>query len=915
MASAESNPWNLFAARRVLGLFEAFIFIAILPAARAGSATWLQNPTNGDWNEPSNWAPATVPRDPADIATFATSNLTSVLISSSDYEQQPLGGITFNPGASPYTISIIEQQGSCCFSIAISGVGIANNSGITQHFVANGADEGHGQFLFTNNATAGTSTVFTSNGSTFHTFQAAPAGVGFRESSSADHATFINNPALASGGHAPQSHPDLPAIIVPGYVDFAGNATAGHGMFTNNGGGFNVPGSYTEFFGNASAADGSFVNNGAMGGFRDFANNGSTSFRGFTTAGNGTFTNNGGLAKTALGGEVHFGDNSTAGTATITNNNPGAVSGALGGQTAFIGNTSADRATIVNEGCAIDQQFGAGEVYFRENSTAASSTITNNGGTATDARGGRTNFLGHATAGNSTLFANGGSNGGQGARIQFEGDSTGGTARIVLAGNGFLTIAPHNAPGVTIGSLEGSGIVFLGNNNLTVGSRNNSTLFSGVIQDGGSLTKIGTGTLTLSGVNTYTGATTVNAGKLVVDGSIMSAVTVNSGGTLGGSGSTGSVTVNSGGMVAPGGSQTLHINGNYAQNANGLLKIEVAGTDPNASGRLDITGSTTVNGTLEIRFVNGFLPASGQVFKLFNVAGTFAGSFAQIIFPDLRAGFQFQAEFVNGSYQITALNDGVPATGFLNISTRMRVGTGDNALIGGFIVTGNAPKKVMIRAIGPSLVSLPGRLADPTLELRDSAGGLIFSNDNWVESPQVQQIIDSGIPPSNDHEAAIVATLAPGSYTAVMRGAGNSTGIGVVEVYDLAQEVPAKLANISSRGLVETGDNVMIGGFIAGNQAMHVIVRAIGPSLTQFGIANALADPTLELHNSNGAVIAFNNDWRDTDQVAIEATGIPPGNNKESAIVATLVPGPYTAIVRGLNDTTGVGLVEVYHLQ
>ena len=670
-----------------ISLFAAAIGLLLsVPAAQAGSATWLQNPTSSHWNEPSNWAPAKVPHDPADIATFATSNLTSVSISESNYEQQ-LSGITFNPGASPYTITIIEEYDSCCFTITISGAGIVNNSGITQHFVANSSYWGHGQFLFTNNATAGTSTVFTSNGAYVPTFHAAPSGVLFAESSSADHATFINNPALASGGHAPQSHPDLPAIIYPGYVGFADNATAGHGMFTNNGGGFNVPGSYTEFFGNASAADGSFVNNGATAGTSQFSNEGYTSFRGFTTAGNGTFTNNGGLAKTALGGGVFFGDNSTAGTATITNNNPGAVSEALGGNTAFIGNTSADRATIVNEGCAIAKQFGNGEVYFRGNSTAANSTITNNGGTATDAWGGRTYFFDHATADNATLFANGGSNGGQGAKIQFEEDSTGGTARIALAGNGFLTIAPHHAPGVTIGLLEGSGIVFLGNNNLTVGSRNSSTLFSGVIQDGGSLTKIGPGTLTLSGVNTYTGATTVNAGKLVVNGSIMSAVTVNSGGTLGGSGTTGSVTVNSGGMVAPGGSQTLHVNGNYAQNAGGLLKIVVAGTDPNASGRLDITGSATVNGTLEVRFVNGVLPISGQVIKVLNVAGAFAGSFAQIIFPDLRAGFQFEAEFVNGSYQITALNDGVAATGFLNISTRMQVGTGDNALIGGFIVT------------------------------------------------------------------------------------------------------------------------------------------------------------------------------------------------------------------------------------
>jgi hypothetical protein len=142
-----------------------------------------------------------------------------------------------------------------------------------------------------------------------------------------------------------------------------------------------------------------------------------------------------------------------------------------------------------------------------------------------------------------------------------------------------------------------------------------------------------------------------------------------------------------------------------------------------------------------------------------------------------------------------------------------------------------------------------------------------------------------------------------------------TTGIGVVEVYDLAPEVSASLANISSRGFVETGDNVMIGGFIGGNQGSQVIVRALGPSLTQFGIVNALADPILELHYADGAVIAFNDNWRDTDQAAIEATGIPPSNDLESAIVATLVPGNYTAIVRGQNDTSGVGLVEVYDLQ
>jgi T5SS/PEP-CTERM-associated repeat protein len=388
------------------------------------------------------------------------------------------------------------------------------------------------------------------------------------------------------------------------------------------------------------------------------------------------------------------------------------------------------------------------------------------------------------------------------------------------------------------------------------------------------------------------------------------------GGLLGGVGIVlGNVT--NAGNIKPGDSiGSLTISGNYIQLSDGTLTLEVVGIAPDVSDHLDITGNATIDGTLEVRFVNGFLPVSGQVFKLIDVGGTFNGSFAQFIFPNLRPGFQFLAEFVKGSYQITALNDGVAATGFLNTSTRLRVGTGDNALIGGFVVTGSAPKRVIIRAIGPSLAPLLGRLADPTLELRDGTGGLIFSNDNWMDSPQAQQIIDSGIPPSDDHEAAIIATLAPGSYTAVMRGANRTTGIGVLEVYDPAQEASAKLANISSRGFVELSDNVMIGGFIVDNQAAHVLVRAIGPSLTQFGVANALADPTLEFYNSDGVIIAFNNDWQDSlDPAAIEATGIPPTDEKESAILATLAPGNYTAIVRGLNDTTGVGLVEVYHLQ
>jgi hypothetical protein len=248
-----------------------------------------------------------------------------------------------------------------------------------------------------------------------------------------------------------------------------------------------------------------------------------------------------------------------------------------------------------------------------------------------------------------------------------------------------------------------------------------------------------------------------------------------------------------------------------------------------------------------------------------------------------------------------------------NISTRAFVQTGDNVLIGGFIITGTQDKKVIVRAIGPSL-PVADALADPFLELHDGSGQLIDSNDNWVDSPNEQAIIDSTIPPTNDLESAIVATLPANSsaYTAIVRGVNNTTGVGLVEVYDLDQSVDSKLANISTRGLVETGDNVMIGGFIVlGQSSQKIIARAIGPSLP---VAGALADPTLELHNGNGDIIAFNDNWKDSQQAEIEATTIPPTNDLESAIVATLSPGNYTAIVRGVNDTTGVALVEVYGL-
>jgi hypothetical protein len=268
-----------------------------------------------------------------------------------------------------------------------------------------------------------------------------------------------------------------------------------------------------------------------------------------------------------------------------------------------------------------------------------------------------------------------------------------------------------------------------------------------------------------------------------------------------------------------------------------------------------------------------------------------------------------------------ALADIPPPAQLLNISTRARVHTGDNVLIGGFIVTGSDPKQVLLRAMGPSMqsegVPVTGRMSDPTLELYDAAGALLATNDNWRDSQDRAAVEASGIPPSDDREAAIARPLAPGAYTAVLRGKGDTTGIALMEVYDRGVTANSVLANISSRGFVEAADNVMIGGFITGNQPGNtkVLVRAIGPSM-KATVPNALDDPTLELYDSNGAAVGSNDNWKESaDRTEIEATGIPPIHDQEAAIVRTVAPGLYTAIVRGKNDTSGVGLVEIYNIR
>ena len=289
------------------------------------------------------------------------------------------------------------------------------------------------------------------------------------------------------------------------------------------------------------------------------------------------------------------------------------------------------------------------------------------------------------------------------------------------------------------------------------------------------------------------------------------------------------------------------------------------------------------------------------------------------LIPDLMNGvvYIYQTRYDISVLDVAIAKDvGVGlASRFLNIATRMRVQSGENVLIAGFIITGTNSKKVIIRGIGPSLAQFfTGVLANPTLELFQGNTSLA-SNDDWKQNQT--EVQNTGIPPSNDFESAIVRTLAPGSYTAILRGAGDTSGIGVVEAYDLDQAGNSSLANIATRGFVETGNNVMIAGLItgpSGGSTTKVVVRAIGPSLSNFGIGGALQDPTLELANSTGTVIRSNNDWKTGQPAEVTATGLQPSDDRESAVMETLVPGQYTAIVRGNGNTTGVAVVEAYNV-
>lgn len=416
------------------------------------------------------------------------------------------------------------------------------------------------------------------------------------------------------------------------------------------------------------------------------------------------------------------------------------------------------------------------------------------------------------------------------------------------------------------------------------------------------------------------------AGSTNLDGGNIQAFALElNGGNLVGTGTfTGSIH-NNGGTVGPGHSPgKITISRDYTQGANGILQIEVAGlTTPGVDfDQLAVAGVVTLGGTLQVTDINGFNPNSTDTVTAItasSVTGTFANTNTQV-------------NYAPRVVTVAALagSTPTPASQPLNISTRMQVLTDDEVLVAGFIITGqaNTSKNVMIRGLGPSLVGagVPNPLFDPLLELNGPSGFAPITNDNWQDASNASDI-PNGFQPSDSRESVIIAQLligadGTGAYTAIVRGAHGETGVGLVEAYDL-QAAAGQLANISTRGFIDTGANVMIGGFILGGgaDASKVLIRALGPSLNGSGVSGALSDPTLEVHDSQGTKLGSNDNWKISDvtgqsqEAAITATTIPPSDELESAILDTFAPGAYTAIVAGKDARTGVALVEVYNLK
>jgi hypothetical protein len=357
------------------------------------------------------------------------------------------------------------------------------------------------------------------------------------------------------------------------------------------------------------------------------------------------------------------------------------------------------------------------------------------------------------------------------------------------------------------------------------------------------------------------------------------------------------------------------VSGNFTQGANGILVVENGGWFPSQYDQLIVGGTANLGGKLDIENIHGYTPGPQDTFSplMFTSA---TGAFSSVT---------SNAQISVGANGLIVGDDSSKPNPVLgqpkNISTRAQVLQNDGVMIGGFILSGSTPKTVVLRAIGPSLAQygVKGTLDDTVLLLYDK-NGKVTSNDNWKIDDDTGQSQAANVPanfqPQSDNESVIVRTLQPNqSYTCIVTGKGSATGVALVEAYDTQVSDTALFSNISTRGVVGTGENVMIGGFIiAETGPSKVVVRAVGPSLTKYGVTGVLADPVLNLYDANGNVLFTNDDWQTGQAADITAAGHPLDDPHESGIFATLTPGAYTAIVNGKDGATGVGLVEVYYV-
>ena len=491
----KSNVSRSMRRSKVMAMLPMVLLVFTTQATHAGSATWSTSPISSDWNDVANWDPMTVPNDPADTATFGSSENTEVVLS--DFTE--VNGIAFSPNGSAFTITANP------FSfLLISGAGIVNNSGTLQNFVVDVDASSHAATVyFTNTASAGTLTAFTTNG------------------------------AVVAGG---------------------------------------APGALTEFFASSNAGSATFIDKASTVG-----TGGGTNFHQNSTAGNAVFTNTGGTL--GAGGTLHFLDTASAGNGTFTNEG-GSTNGPSAGITQFLNNSSASSATLIANGGTANGASG-GMTQFSNSSTASNAVLIANAG-MNGGQSGSVSFADDSSAGNASLIING-------APISFSNNSIGGTARLKMSG-GFLDISSHNSPGITLGSLEGSGTIFLNSRNLTVGSNSLTTTFSGSISDcvtcnGNSITKTGNGTLRLSGTNNVSGGTNINSGRVLVNGANFGPIVVGGGAVLGGTGfitgnvSPATVNVGAGGAVLGGDATTasgsLGLFGQLSFQAGSIIELTV----------------------------------------------------------------------------------------------------------------------------------------------------------------------------------------------------------------------------------------------------------------------------------------------------------------------------------------------------